>query len=121
VKLSRILRPTLLHKGGGVSSEETPGVFRNTEAVMATQVRQETQGVAGPAVVMRAVKAPATTPVCGECAYHVPHATRPDGWCACQDAELRWQSVDAGGRVCEDFASWPKGSRVPAFLEAMRF
>jgi hypothetical protein len=86
---------------------------------MATQVRREAQRSAEPAVVMRAVKAPAT--VCGECAYHVPHATRPDGWCACQDAKLRWQSVDAGGKVCENFATWPEGSRAPAFLAAMRF
>ena len=87
---------------------------------MATQVRRETQRATEPAV-MRAVKAPASSAVCGDCMFHIPHATTPDGWCACKDAKLCWQPVDSGGIVCKDFASLPEGSPVPGFLGAMRF
>ncbi len=85
---------------------------------MATMTRQVDRETAGP-VVMRPVEAQAA--VCDECAYHVPHATRPGGWCACAAADLRWKPVAAGGAACRDFATWPEGSLAPAFLAAMRF
>jgi hypothetical protein len=86
---------------------------------VATQTSQERQRVPEPAP-LRAVGAPAAQE-CGDCVYHIPHATRRGGWCACRDAKLRWQPVDAGGPVCAGFTLWPKGSPVPAFLSSMRF
>ena len=59
-------------------------------------------------------------PVCGECVFHVPHAVRQGGWCACAAAELKWKLVSAGRPVCDDFASWPADSPAGHFLEAMR-
>ena len=57
-------------------------------ASTATKVEYETS--AGPAI-MRPVETPAA--VCGECAFHMPHATRPGGWCACDAADAE---VEAG-------------------------
>ena len=85
-------------------------------ATIATQVDYKT--AAGPAV-MRPVKA--TKPVCGECAFHMPHATRPGGWCACRAADLRWKPVAAGRAACSDFAIWPEDSPAPADIAAMGF
>ncbi len=85
---------------------------------MATMTTQGNSEAADP-VVVRAVEAQAA--VCGECAYHVPHATIPGGWCACAAADLRWKPVPAAGAACRDFASWPEGSPASAFLAAIRF
>jgi hypothetical protein len=85
---------------------------------MAT-VRREKQTITTPAVVMRAVREPAV--VCGDCRYHIPQATAPGSWCGMSTGQRRDQQVEAGQRACRDFASWPVGSRVPAFLAAMRF
>lgn len=87
---------------------------------MAVQVRRETEQPAEPVLVMRAVE-PVVQPLCGDCRFHIPYATKPGGWCACEGAELRWQQVETGRAVCADFADWPEGSPVPAFLAAMRF
>jgi hypothetical protein len=86
---------------------------------MAITAREIQRQATEPAVVMREVKAPAA--LCGECAYHMPHATRPGGWCAKADADLRWQPVSAQREACGGFATWPEGSAAPAFLAAMRF
>jgi hypothetical protein len=87
---------------------------------MATStVRGETQQKTEPAVVMRAVKAPAV--VCGDCRHHIPQATGPAAWCGLRSAERFDQQVEPGQRGCEDFTTWPEGSPVPAFLAAMRF
>lgn len=86
---------------------------------MAVQVRREAEQAAEPAVAMRVVQSVAAE--CGDCRFHVPHATKPGGWCACEGAELRWRHVETGRAACEDFAGWPEGSPVPAFLAAMRF
>ncbi len=55
-------------------------------------------------------------PVCGECRFHIPHLTRPGGWCACDAAELRWRMVAAGRRVCRDFAPWPGNGAAACVL-----
>jgi hypothetical protein len=68
-------------------------------ATMATKLDIETTSP----VAMRPVGAPAT--VCGDCRYHIPHATRPSGWCACDAAELRWKPVAAAGAACGDFTT----------------
>jgi hypothetical protein len=85
-------------------------------ATTATKVNSEM--TSGPAV-LRPVEA--SVAVCGECVFHMPHATMPGGWCACDAAELRWKPVSAGRAACGDFAIWPEGSPVPAFLAAMGF
>ena len=51
-------------------------------------------------------------PSCGECRFHIPHLTRPGGWCACDAAELRWKLVAAGRPVCRDFAVWPENGNA---------
>jgi hypothetical protein len=86
---------------------------------MATTEIREQRGTIKVSAVMRAVQTPAVA--CGECIYHIPHATKPDGWCACKGSKQRWQPVEASRRVCQDFAVWPEGSPVPAYLAAMRF
>jgi hypothetical protein len=42
--------------------------------------------------------------------FYMLHASKPDGWCACRDAKLRWQPVAAGGAVCERFATPAAGT-----------
>ena len=81
-----------------------------------TATKASIETTAAPAV-MRPVEAPAA--VCGECAYHMPHATTAGGWCACDASPLRWKQVPAAGAACKDFAIWPEGSPVPAFLAGM--
>ena len=85
-------------------------------ATIATRVRYEK---AAGLTEMRLVQAPVV--VCGECMFHIPHATRPGGWCACQASASRWKPVSAGRATCgSDFAPWPEGSPAQAFLAAMR-
>jgi hypothetical protein len=56
---------------------------------------------------------------CGECRFHIPHLTRPGGWCACDAAELRWKLVAAGRSVCRDFAPWPENGNAAWALAEM--
>ena len=57
-------------------------------------------------------------PSCSECRFHIPHLTRPGGWCACDVAELKWHVVAAGRPLCRDFAPWPEnGDAAWAFAE----
>jgi hypothetical protein len=88
---------------------------------MALEIRREAERATEPDVTMRVVESPEAAAGCGECRFHMPHATRPDGWCACDGAELHWQQVASGRAACKDFAGWPEGSPVAAFLAAMRF
>jgi hypothetical protein len=85
-------------------------------ATMATRVEYETSTRSA---VMRPVKA--TKPVCGECRYHMPQATQPGCWCTQSAANLFAQPVTPNQAACKDFATWPEGSPVPAFLAAMGF
>ena len=85
---------------------------------MTVTARQEVRQTTEPAVV-RAVQTPAS--VCGDCMFHIPHATKAGGWCARDEAELRWQSVSPEREACRHAGFWAEGSPVPAFLAAMRF
>jgi hypothetical protein len=59
-------------------------------------------------------------PDCGECRFHIPHLTRPGGWCACDTAELRWRMVAAGRRVCRDYSSWPGNGAAVCVLAQLQ-
>jgi hypothetical protein len=85
---------------------------------MAIRVERESREKTEPAMMMRSVAKGDV--VCGDCMFHMPHATTVSGWCACRKAELRWQPVDAARAACGVFAVWPEGSAAPAFIAAMR-
>jgi hypothetical protein len=79
---------------------------------MAAQAIEETAQALAPVA--------AAKPVCSECRHHVPGATSPACWCKLPRAAQSGQPVSARQPACPDFASWPEGSPVPAFLAAMR-
>jgi hypothetical protein len=84
---------------------------------MATIQMETTYEPKAPAIV-RPVGMPEMQ--CGECMYHIPHATRPGGWCASKQPELSWQPVDPKRTACAAATAWPEGSPAPAFIAAMR-
>jgi hypothetical protein len=63
---------------------------------------------------------PAAAQVCGDCRHHVPGATSAGCWCRLTREGLYGQPVTPELTACADFAGWPEGSPVPAFLAAMR-
>ena len=85
--------------------------------MVATARTISVETVQAPKMVPVALEAP----VCGECRYHMPRATDPGSWCTLPAAKLSAQPVTAGQTACDDFATWPEGSPVPAFLVAMGF
>ncbi len=72
---------------------------------MKTGAIQQTRHTTEPAVVLSLAGAPAAR--CGDCAFHMTHATTPDGWCAKAEAKLRWQSVSPQREACDCFAEAP--------------
>jgi hypothetical protein len=86
---------------------------------MASTVKRKTRPAAVP-VVMRAVVRPPAT-VCGDCRHHIPRATAAGSWCGLRGVRSYGEPVELRQMACRDFAGWPEGSPVPAFLAAMRF
>jgi hypothetical protein len=84
--------------------------------------QEETQAIAVQSPPLDAGRATSrtATSVCGDCRYHMPHATDPRNECTCSVSPFYEHEVFAGQPGCGGFAAWPCGSSAPLFLSAMR-